>query len=901
MAFSTDRQTLEDLKIFDRAGDSLFQLFNRCATRGGAAVLEDMFSHPLCDHIAINRRSGIIRFFSENPMEFPVRSIHFDAIDPYLSNVDERTRLSAQEHSISKKISSMIAADTETVMIHKGITAVTVLLKETAAFIASPVITGAELYRSDREGMEAMLAIPALAAVCRHQGKLSQAQLVEYDVVFRFRYREEIRKLLRYLYVLDVYLSVARVARERAFVFPVALPAGASEIKIEGVYHPAIKNAVPNAVHITAKNNVIFLTGANMAGKSTFMKTLSIALFLAHTGFPVAATAMRFHVLDGIYTTINLPDNLGMGASHFYAEVLRLKKVAHELSQGKKIFVVFDELFRGTNVKDAYEATIAVTSAFAEKRDSIFVISTHIIEAGPVLKARCRNIGFLYLPTRMKGAVPEYTYQLEEGITDDRHGMVIINNEKILETLEAGVQQAQKTTTPHPAAFIADKQTTDDLNLLGKYKPHSIYSLFSKVKTKGGEWLLDAMFQHPLTDPDSINRRCSIFRYFQERKWVFPLDGIVFGVAEEYLGGGTSSGLLQAAISVMRKKMMAIFLRDERYGALCKGLQATIGVLKKMTAFSKGLNVPPDSPYYDQAEKLRKILSDHRLNWMLHHQETELSMLTVTRLDYLLRHTLRHEMESLLACIYEIDVYISVSNVARERGLSYASAIPATGSVLKAAALWHPALEKPVANPIALHNDSNLLFLTGANMAGKSTFMKSLGIAVYLAHMGFPVAARNMQFSVRDGLYSSINVADNLNLGYSHFYAEVLRVKNAAEQVSQGRNMVVIFDELFKGTNVKDAYDATLSVTAAFSKYRNCVFVISTHIIEVGEVLQSFPNLQFEYMPTIMEGNVPKYPYTLRKGITSDRHGMMIVQNEGILEMIRGVSKGIYQPNTFAS
>jgi len=70
-----------------------------------------------------------------------------------------------------------------------------------------------------------------------------------------------------------------------------------------------------------------------------------------------------------------------------------------------------------------------------------------------------------------------------------------------------------------------------------------------------------------------------------------------------------------------------------------------------------------------------------------------------------------------------------------------------------------------VGNTISLHKDSNVAFLTGANMAGKSTWMKSVGIAVYLAHMGFPVAATGMDFSVRDGLYSSINVADNISLG----------------------------------------------------------------------------------------------------------------------------------------
>ena len=165
--------------------------------------------------------------------------------------------------------------------------------------------------------------------------------------------------------------------------------------------------------------------------------------------------------------------------------------------------------------------------------------------------------------------------------------------------------------------------------------------------------------------------------------------------------------------------------------------------------------------------------------------------------------------------------------------------------------------------------------------------MKSFGIAVYLAHMGFPVAVKEMQFSVRDGLYSSINVPDNLTMGYSHFYAEVLRVKKAAEEVSRGKNMVVIFDELFKGTNVKDAYDATLSVTAAFAEYPTCCFIISTHITEAGEALRSYPNLQFCCLPAIMDGNMPRYTYRLTEGISSDRHGMLIVEQEGIPEMLK--------------
>ena len=115
--------------------------------------------------------------------------------------------------------------------------------------------------------------------------------------------------------------------------------------------------------------------------------------------------------------------------------------------------------------------------------------------------------------------------------------------------------------------------------------------------------------------------------------------------------------------------------------------------------------------------------------------------------------------------------------------------------------------------------------------------MKSIGTNLYLAHLGFPVAASQLEFSLLDGLFSSINVPDDIQKGYSHFFAEVLRVKDVALQVRSGKRLLVLFDELFKGTNVKDAYDATLAVTEAFARFRDCLFVISTHIIEVGEAL----------------------------------------------------------------
>ncbi|MGN6419619.1 MAG: MutS-related protein [Pseudobacter sp.] len=444
MLFTTDKQTLDDLNIFGKHGsDSLFNIFNRCATRGGAAVLEEMFRYPLSDHEPINRRSAIISYFASLDKAYPFPSTHFDAIEPYMANRDERTKLTQENNTLTRKMGNLIAPDNTTQMIIKGVSSLVDLLQSCRDFMQDLNIPDDHPYAREKGTIRNILYLPVFETALGTKGKPGFAQIADLDITFRFRYREEIQKLLQRLYHLDLYMSIAKVAKERNFAFADALPGDTLSVKLERVFHPGVPKAVPNNIRIQPDGNVIFLTGANMAGKSTFMKSLSIAMFLAHMGFPVPAASMEFSVMDGIYTTINLPDNLGMGASHFYAEVLRVKKMAAELSAGKKLFIVFDELFRGTNVKDAYEATIAITKGFARRYNSLFVISTHIIEAGDVLRKDTPNVRFVYLPTRMNGNMPVYTYTLEEGITDDRHGMIIINNEGILDILEAGIQQTQ--------------------------------------------------------------------------------------------------------------------------------------------------------------------------------------------------------------------------------------------------------------------------------------------------------------------------------------------------------------------------------------------------------------------------------------------------------------------------
>ena len=435
-------------------------------------------------------------------------------------------------------------------------------------------------------------------------------------------------------------------------------------------------------------------------------------------------------------------------------------------------------------------------------------------------------------------------------------------------------------------SFNIDKQTLEELNLLGKFRQGSVYSLFNKVKTTGGERLLNEMFNNPLNDSLSINLRTAVFKYFEKQQFVFPFDVQQIELMRDYVDSATEKGLAATWIDMLKMKLQAQLIRDERYKNIIRGLQATILTLNSCYDFLNSLNDAPG--HYDaRIKNLKAYLSDARMLGLMRTDVYQLlSVKTIVAYDHLLKSVMKTKLREIIDFIYDVDVNIAVSNVAVAKGFTYPTASLPKDNFISAKALAHPCLNNAVGNEINLDKNSNVLFLTGANMAGKSTLMKAVGISLYLAHMGFPVSAQSFDFSVQDGLYSSINVADNIGLGYSHFYAEVVRVKQAAIGAASGKKLLLMFDELFKGTNVKDAYDGTLAVTEAFAAYCDCLFIVSTHIIEVGEALKKNNNIQFAFLPTYMQGAVPKYTYRLQEGITEDRQGMMIIRNEGILELL---------------
>ncbi len=225
-------------------------------------------------------------------------------------------------------------------------------------------------------------------------------------------------------FLFEAWLSISKGITERSFVFP---SFETSTFSIQGLYHPLLKNPVSN--DITATRNVILLTGPNMSGKSTFLKSVSLCVYLAHAGLAVPATKAVIPFFNNLSVAINLTDSIVSGYSHFMTEIITLKNVVQEALEGAKCFAVFDELFRGTNIEDALEISTATIKGLTKFTNSYFFISTHLHQLKKMEEIKNGKVASSFIECRLKDGVPEFTYQLKEGWSDLKIGRILFEKE----------------------------------------------------------------------------------------------------------------------------------------------------------------------------------------------------------------------------------------------------------------------------------------------------------------------------------------------------------------------------------------------------------------------------------------------------------------------------------------
>lgn len=288
----------------------------------------------------------------------------------------------------------------------------------------------------------------------------------------------------------------------------------------------------------------------------------------------------------------------------------------------------------------------------------------------------------------------------------------------------------------------------------------------------------------------------------------------------------------------------------------------------------------------DLQQEVKKVLAREGMQYLTNQKKD--SFWSRENLDLYFRGEELGGVRVVLDTLYMLDALRTVGTIAKEQGLTF-PLFSGERRMVRIEGLYHLFLKEPVRNDVLLDGQRHLCFLTGPNMAGKSTYMKAFGVAVYLAHCGFPVPASRMELSPFRGLFTTINLSDNLSLGYSHYYNEVARVKYVVEQVRDLEDVVVVFDELFRGTNVKDAFDASRAVVGALARLKQGVFMISSHIVEVAGTLEKEDSVDFRFFDIRMENDEPRYTYHLREGVSEERIGMYILRKAGVVDLIESL------------
>jgi dsDNA-specific endonuclease/ATPase MutS2 len=307
--------------------------------------------------------------------------------------------------------------------------------------------------------------------------------------------------------------------------------------------------------------------------------------------------------------------------------------------------------------------------------------------------------------------------------------------------------------------------------------------------------------------------------------------------------------------------------------------------LRKIVSLFENTELPPNLAFY--IERIQKTLKEQPLQELsVIGEKDELTAAQNLYFAFHLRTRYKSETMEMIDIFSRLEAWYSMAMAVKTFNLQFPDFVDGDQPFFEADGLYHVLLQKPVAYHISLTPAHNFMFLTGANMAGKSTMIKAVGSAVFLAHMGMGVPAQSMRLTLFDGLLSNINVSDNIMKGESYFFNEVQRIKTTIQKINDGKKWLVLIDELFKGTNVQDAMKCSLAVIKGLIKIKNSLFILSTHLYEIGEELKPYPNISFRFFETNVLDDQLSFSYHLKEGISNDRIGYVILRREKVVEML---------------
>jgi len=432
-----------------------------------------------------------------------------------------------------------------------------------------------------------------------------------------------------------------------------------------------------------------------------------------------------------------------------------------------------------------------------------------------------------------------------------------------------------------------DNTTYEDLSLFNKEEEFSIFHKLDFTRTRGGKDVLLEYFNHPFSTPGPIRATQQILGLILARMGEWPTtvsNGTIMVMERFYetqIDEIPHGQNLPAALSYKifhGPDYAMVRYSVGHFGDFVRGMSQIIALME-------GGECPP--LLGELLDRARRLLSEDILRQLAKTgSNVKLNPVQVIYFGHYIRHRFKTAMISLIDIHNRLDAWYSMATAMQRFQLSFPEFLEQEDPYLEAERLYHLLLPNPVAYDVRLDRNTNFVFLTGANMAGKSTFIRSVGVVVFLAHLGMGVPARSMRLTLFDGILSNINVVDNISKGESFFFNEVQRIRNTLEKIGSQKKWLVLIDELFKGTNMQDAMKCSSTVIKGLIRIRRSLFILSTHLYEIGEELKEYPNILFSYFETTVKDDQLEFSYQLKPGISNDRIGYLILKREKVVEML---------------
>lgn len=237
-----------------------------------------------------------------------------------------------------------------------------------------------------------------------------------------------------------------------------------------------------------------------------------------------------------------------------------------------------------------------------------------------------------------------------------------------------------------------------------------------------------------------------------------------------------------------------------------------------------------------------------------------------------------------LNTIAEMDALVSLGNYACNHREFVYPEVQQHDFLFKAEELGHPLLEagKRICNDVEIKGWSKVMIVTGANMAGKSTFLRTVGVNLILARLGAPVCANEFVFTPIE-IYTNMRTTDSLLKDESYFFAELKRIKGVLEKLQNGEQIFVILDEMLKGTNSIDKLNGSRELIKKLVEFQS-VSLIATHDLKLSEMEKDYPqrvsNKCFEIQ---IEDDELVFDYKLSDGATKTMNATFLMKKMGII------------------